>query len=611
MTTALARSRTFSQGLAVGLTLLLGWTLIPLPAMAAGTMTFKVDLQALGKTVTNKSSNINYWNLDGWAQPDSLPADHFSVYDPYVRNVDLMTATGGSAERDLFVDPNDRSTLTDYKFDTLIAACANIVRQGLKPKVTTGNVPLKYSTNPVIGPFGVNVSPPDDYNVYYNYIKAMADALKARFGLAEMRTWTWGVLTEYENRDWFDAGDANTTKLAYFQLYDYTVAALQDSLGAANVFVGAHSVTFAEVYWDEKEFINHCATGSNTKTGAIGTQLNYLSITYYDGQPSGFDSAHFISAINDIRDYANALGLTELQYGVDEGRVLSGWDDRPLLTRDVAHCAQGSADAKMFKVLVDNDVDWFSQWEGQQTQGFWGARTVAGNIRDLVYRMTGEQLAGITVSGAPASGADEVEAMATYDAARNVVHVLVYNNNPDPNATGAETITLDLVNLTPSDGTVRVKKWIVDETHANWWSTWWQDQTSRGLSDDAYVWSKYSSMLPGNLLNQADVDYWNSRLSVYTALGELVATTEELPLSGGSLSLVHDAAHHGVVFYEITDGTSTDTDTGDTDTGDTGTDSETDIEVAATGSGACNCSSVGNNRSFFSSLLSLFVSLLR
>ena len=94
-----------------------------------------------------------------------------------------MTATGGNANRDLLRDPGDRSVMDDYQFDELIAALGNVVRQGLKPMIKTGAVPLKYTTKPVIQNFGVNVCPPDDYNVYYDYINSLAERIVDEFGI--------------------------------------------------------------------------------------------------------------------------------------------------------------------------------------------------------------------------------------------------------------------------------------------------------------------------------------------------------------------------------------------------------------------------------------------
>ena len=81
--------------------------------------------------------------------------------------------------------------------------------------------------------------------------RRMAEALKEHFGIAEARTWTWGVGVEYENRGWFEAEDGKpeTTRLAYFRLYDTTAAALEDALGAENVTVGAHSMSVQAGSW--------------------------------------------------------------------------------------------------------------------------------------------------------------------------------------------------------------------------------------------------------------------------------------------------------------------------------------------------------------------------
>ena len=177
-----------------------------------------------------------------------------------------MAATGGNEQRDLFKDPGDRATVTDYDFGRLVAACRNIVRMGLKPMIKTGWVPLKMSAEPKMSKeFGTNIRPPDDYDAYYNYIRAVAGALKKEFGVAKIRTWSWGVGVEFENKDWFEAvdGKGETTKEAYFHLYDTTVAALEDTLGADNVTVGAHSMSVSEGLWDEREFIEHCAKGPN------------------------------------------------------------------------------------------------------------------------------------------------------------------------------------------------------------------------------------------------------------------------------------------------------------------------------------------------------------
>ena len=217
----------------------------------------EIDLSSAdkGKIIVNKFSDINMWMINStWLKTaGAYPADYFKTRFPFVERIQLMAATGGNSARDLFKNPEDRTTVGDTDFHALIKACENITAKGLKPMIKTGWVPLKLSAAPCIGKaFKTNLRPPQDYDAYYVYIRAVAEALKKRFGLKEMKNWSWGVGVEYENKDWFEAADGKpeSTKAAYCKLYDYTVAALTDALGAENLTVGAHSMTVSEGLWD-------------------------------------------------------------------------------------------------------------------------------------------------------------------------------------------------------------------------------------------------------------------------------------------------------------------------------------------------------------------------
>jgi len=305
-------------------------------------VSLRFDLDSAGKVIGNKFSDVNIWAMQsGWSHGHPDPAEFAARY-PFAQRLQIMTATGGSAWRDLFLDPDDRSTLTDYNFEPLLAACRNIVAVGMKPMIKTGAVPLKFCAEPIIGTFDVNVLPPDDFNAYYKYIKAIAQALLAEFGLEEMKTWSFGVLTEYENKDWFyvpgadGKPDPEQSKTAYFKLYDYTAAALQDALGRENLTVGAHAMQCAAGLWSPKDFIAHCARGTNYATGETGTQLDFLAASYYDGRPGSFNGKDLANTVGELRGWAEEAGLTGLRFGVDEGRILCGADGKELSARVVA-----------------------------------------------------------------------------------------------------------------------------------------------------------------------------------------------------------------------------------------------------------------------------------
>lgn len=523
---------------------------------AAEPLSITINISSTGKTIKNKFSDINMWTIENtWLkQADTYPVNYFKSNFPFVERIQIMAATGGNENRDLFKDPRDRGTVTDYDFNRLIEACNNIIAKGLKPMIKTGWVPLKLSADPRLGVFQTNIRPPGDYDAYYGYIRAIAETLKTHFGLGQMKTWSWGVGVEYENKDWLMAGDSTSlsTKLAYFKLYDCTVSALEDALGMENVVVGAHSMTCANGLWDECEFIEHCAKGTNYRTGKQGTKLDFLAISYYTGVP-GFNPGTFMSAVETVRKKAVQVGLNNLKYGVDEGRVLNGWDKLVVYAREVQHPVQAVSDAKLFHLMVDNDVDYFSTWSLTTKGLFGGIPVVSANFRNLAFRMTGSMLMRTTLSGRPADSKNEVNGLAGYDAVQKILRVMIYNFNPNENAEVSENISLCIANAKSSlkEGAT-VRTWRLDQDNGNWWKSWQEDVTSRKLQAQGFKYSLWTLNLPRELRNSADVEFWNLREAEYGKAGELRYHEERKIIDpGGQLLLQTRIAPYGVVLFEI------------------------------------------------------------
>ncbi|MCL2816371.1 MAG: hypothetical protein FWD23_17390, partial [Oscillospiraceae bacterium] len=133
-------------------------------------MHYHIDTAVRGAPLGNKVSDIDIWsaaNIDDTIHPSPL-AD----IRTFAETIQITGATGGNTERDLFRDPLDRTTLTDYDFGKLFTACRAILSLGLKPYLKTGNVPLKLTAGAVTNPsFGVNCYPPDNFDDYYRYIR--------------------------------------------------------------------------------------------------------------------------------------------------------------------------------------------------------------------------------------------------------------------------------------------------------------------------------------------------------------------------------------------------------------------------------------------------------
>ncbi|WP_372630978.1 hypothetical protein [Cohnella sp.] len=519
----------------------------------------QVNLAELDQTIENKFSDLSQWELgmDWLSSAFAQSEDYMRTKYPFVKRVQLMSATGGSEVRDLFLSPLDREQLTDYNFSRLGTAVKHILRQGLKPSIVTGNVPLKYSSDPHIGGFGVNVRPPDDYEVYYDYIKALAQYLADRFGLDEVRSWTWRALVEYENVDWFNAGDPESTKEAYFKLYDYTVAALEEVIGAEHLYIGAHSMTNAEGYWDERDFIDHIAFGTNYYTGQTGTQLDFLTYSYYDMKPGLRSPSPFTleSNLNLLRERALKNGLTDLEYGVDEGRIASGPDNKELFPRSVASSYQSAYDAKLFKQMHDIDLDYFANWylnTERLWEGITGVDPVGTHLANLAYRMEGGRRAKVHASAPVSLASNEVDGIGAYHDNSGTAQLLLYNFNEDPEAGIGEpvTVTFDRVEAVQGNA-VTIKQWMIDDGHANYWPTWRIHLEEHGISEgDFGSWSNHSWTI-GSVANERIRKLWYDNVNEYRKLAKLEPTETTAEIKDNKLVLTQALAPQGVVFYEI------------------------------------------------------------
>ncbi len=515
---------------------------------------FTVDTRERGTIIGNKVSNSNLWSLNGLLGEISI--DDTADATTFTEYIQLMTATGGNADRDLFKNPLDRTVLDDYNFSPLIAACGKILALGAKPHIKTGAVPLKFTTDPVLGVFGVNVYPPDDYEQYYTYISTIAQALVDEFGRDEVLTWRFGVLTEYENKDWFMAksGTPADSKTAFCKLYDYTIAALMDIIGE-NVFVGAHSMSVAEGLWDERDFIEHCAIGTNYKTGQTGTRICFLNTSFYDSKPGEFGDLTLPETIGLLREKAESAGLNHLIYGVDEGRILSGTRGAvagDLNLRISGFTYQAGYDARLIKQMIDYDIDYFSSW-GTTTNGHWGGLpTVSFHVADRFHAIAGAERAAIKKCFLNLPQA-EVDAVAGWNSETGTLHIMAYNFKNKLDYPYSADMSFN-INAPQFDGSsVLVTKYTVDD-HANFFDDWQLDRKLYNITDDCFTWSPDDPAVDTSTTLTAqwarDI-YFNELRPKYETASMLVPVSETLPVTDGRIFLRATAAPNAVVFFEI------------------------------------------------------------
>ena len=522
---------------------------------------FTVDASQTGGILANPASNVNIWSIEGNPFVGAKASEEYNIFE-FVNYVQLMQCTGGSAERDLFKNPLDRTVLDDYDFTKLIENCRGVLELGAKPMLKLGSVPLKYSANSVSENFfGTNVYPPDDYNVYYNYIRAIIEALVEEFGKEEVLSWRFGVMTEYENSAWFMTpdGDPEATAVEYCKLYDYTVAALTDVLGD-EVFVGAHSMTVTEGLWDEKIFINHVANGTNYKTGEKGTRICYLSASFYDNSPGNFTSGYNLpETVAYLRKCADKAGLKDLIFGIDEGRILygssSGTDDDQLLSRTVGYTFQAAYDARLYAQMFNNNINYFSSW-GFLSNGLLGGNpTVSYHVASNAAKFGGANLIKTEKTSDGYLRKAEVDAVSAYDAESETLRIMAYNFKNDQEYDKTADLSFAVKAPQFTSDKVKVTAYVVDDD-CNYFDEWVEDRKTYGIGDGCFAWSPDDPQIdnPTTLRDPAAREiYYTELYEKYYECSKLEPVTYEAEIVDGQINLDITLNPNAVVFYEITE----------------------------------------------------------
>ncbi|MBQ5592060.1 MAG: hypothetical protein IIU80_03860 [Clostridia bacterium] len=521
---------------------------------------FTVDTSEVGDVLVNPASNVNIWSIQGNPFVGAKVNEENNIFE-FVDYVQFMQCTGGNADRDLFIDPYDKTVLDDYDFTVLIENCRGVLELGAKPMLKLGSVPLKYSAKASADQyFGTNIYPPDDYDVYYNYIAAIAQALVDEFGVEEVLTWRFGVMTEYENSDWFmaNSGKPEDATVEYCKLYDYTVQALIDVIGE-DVFVGAHAMVVTEGHWDERIFINHCASGTNYKTGEKGSRICYLAASFYDSAPGKETSGmNFEKTMKHLKKAADKAGLENLIFGVDEGRLLvgnsHGTDDNQLLTRTVGYTYQGAYDARIYRTMFENNINYFSSWSFLSGGLFNGNPTVSYHVASNAAKFDGANLVKTRKLLRGLLPKVEADAVSAYNAETDTVHIMAYNYKNDVDYKRSATLDFKVKVPQLDCDKVKVTAYVIDDD-CNYFDEWQEDRVKYNITDDCFAWSPDDPEIGSTTTLKdgwARELYFNELEAKYKECSRLEPVTEELEVKNGKVKLSITLDPNAVVFYEIT-----------------------------------------------------------
>lgn len=441
-------------------------------------------------------------------------------------------------------------TIIDRIFDAGLAA-------GVKPYAQIGFMPKALSTRPE--PYqhewrpGLPYNevyagwayPPKDYDRWRELVFEWVKHCVERYGAREVESWYWQVWNEANISYW------RGTREEFRKLHDYAVDGVRRALPTARV---GGPDTAGDGGSFMQEFLEHCLRGRNHATGRTGTPLDFLSFhakgttpVFVDGrvrmglagQLKTIDTAfRRFASFPELKGKPIVIGESDPDgcaacqgphLGYRNGTMYSSYTAAAFARKHLLAAKHG--------VNLEGAVTWAFEFEDQPY--FAGFRAMATNgivlpvfnVHRMMARLSGERIAAHSSGdrGVEAilqqgvRGEPDIAALASHDAARRQVAVLVwYYHDDDAPGSDAE-IDLSLNGLPVALKNARVVHHRVDAQHSNAFTTWKE---------------MGSPVAP----NRAQYD----QLQAASALTRLAGSPDSVAIAGGSARLRFALPRQGV-----------------------------------------------------------------
>jgi xylan 1,4-beta-xylosidase len=250
-------------------------------AQTPAAVTIDVDAAAAGSPLEPVWAFYGYdeanytTSLEGEALLRTLVAAHA---DPVHVRTHFLFNTGNGVpalkwgSTNIYTEDAAGNPVYDYTLiDTITDATT---RAGAFPLVEIGFMPQALSRRPI--PYenqstysldGGCFYPPRDYEAWARLVAAWATHVKERYPGAES-SWLWELWNEPDIAYWKGTFDE------FARLYDHTEAALHAVFPGASL--GGPAVASPDRSF-LRQFLEHCASGTNAVTGQLGTRLDMVS----------------------------------------------------------------------------------------------------------------------------------------------------------------------------------------------------------------------------------------------------------------------------------------------------------------------------------------------
>lgn len=395
-------------------------------------------------------------------------------------------------------------TIVDRIFDTY-------VERKMKPLVEIGFMPEALSSKPQ--PYRHEWAPDKTYNkiftgwahppkdpkkwgeLVYQWVKHCVE----KYGRDEVASWWWEVWNEP------DIGYWQGTPAQYFELYDHAAHGVKRALPA--IKIGGPTTTGPKNEKAAKflrDFLEHCARGTNYATGKKGSPLDYISF-HAKGRPKFIENRVQMGSEFQMSDINIGFGIVASFPEFKKLPIIIGESD----PEGCAACSvrfhpqNGYRNGTMYSsytaatfarkhdlaarhgVNFEGAVTWAFEFEGQPY--FDGFRDLATNGIDKpvlnVFRMMGlmesqrikaESSGALPVDaiiqGGVKGSAPDVGSIATRG--DRSVSVMIWNYHDDDLPAAAAKIQAAISGLPATAKRLQLRHYRVDRTHSNSYTVW-------------------------------------------------------------------------------------------------------------------------------------------
>lgn len=389
--------------------------------------------------------------------------------------------------------------IIDKIFDTYLES-------GAKPLVEIGFMPEALSTHPE--PYRHHFPqgelflgwtyPPQDYDNWRELAHQLVLHSVARYGKNEVASWNWEVWNEPDIPYWHGSPEE------YDKLYDYAVDGVRHALPEAKV--GGPATTgpgAAKAASFLRQFLQHCAGGTNFATGKAGAPLDFISF-HAKGSPRVIEGRVQMGLAHELRDVDEGLKIVAsfpqfahlpiiLSEADPEGCAACSAKDHPqnayrngtLYPAYTAVAIREMLDLnERSKTNLAGILTWAFEFEDQPY--FLGYRTLATNGVDkpvlnlfrMLGLMSGER---VEVKSSAAVELDEIVASGVRGKAdvdglaargEHSISVLLWNYQDDEASATDTPVQLSVAGLPPGAKRILARHYRIDQNHSNSYTVW-------------------------------------------------------------------------------------------------------------------------------------------